>query len=560
MTLARSRSWIVGTVAAAATAIVMFATEPMLAIGWDEGFTLGREARLRLWFQALANPQEFSSTWVAPTLELVQPDGLPAPRPEQLRSRSSLLFDPEVVSWFWPFAREEPHGHPPFYALLGLVGDLIAPGFDVLPRARIGPILLFSMTAGVIAGFMLSRFGTWSSAVATAAWVLQPNLFAHGHYAAYDGIASSLWVLAIVAFSKFAIPATPARIAHVVGWSIPLGLILGAAAGTKFTGWFLPLPFLVWTACYRSRCALKGLAIAIPIAAVVFLAMIPPWWTSPLASLFRFLNSNLNRAESIPIQVQFLGKVYQTPLESLPFYNTLVWTVLVTPVGLVGLWLTGLVRTFRRPRENAFGALVALHWAFLIVLRAMPHTPGHDGVRLFLPAFGMLALLVGIGEHTIVDWKRGWGKVVGLAVMLEAAVSVAVMMPMPLSYFSPIVGGLPGAAKLGMEPTYYWDALDSSALRWLRLNTGPEETVVFHTFPRSWLYLRETEQLPGIAPIDRGRPRWVVFQNRPGEFTASIRTLVREATPAYKVEKLGVPLVWIFPYEEVARRGIKFRD
>ena len=35
------------------------------------------------------------------------------------------------------------------------------------------------------------------------------------------------------------------------------------------------------------------------------------------------------------------------------------------------------------------------------------------------------------------------------------------MMPVPLSYFSPIVGGLPGATALGMEPTYYWDGLDS---------------------------------------------------------------------------------------------------
>ena len=29
-------------------------------------------------------------------------------------------LDPAVLAWFWPFAREEPHGHPPFYALLGV--------------------------------------------------------------------------------------------------------------------------------------------------------------------------------------------------------------------------------------------------------------------------------------------------------------------------------------------------------------------------------------------------------------------------------------------------------
>ena len=38
-----------------------------------------------------------------------------------------LLFDRDVLAWFWPFAREEPHGHPPFYALLGLIGDFAGP-------------------------------------------------------------------------------------------------------------------------------------------------------------------------------------------------------------------------------------------------------------------------------------------------------------------------------------------------------------------------------------------------------------------------------------------------
>ena len=55
---------------------------------------------------------------------------------------------------------------------------------------------------------------------------------------------------------------------------------------------------------------------------------------------------------------------------------------------------------------------------------------------------------------------------------MEGAVSIAVMMPVPLSYFSPLVGGLPGATKLGMEPTYYWDALSPEARRWLAENTA----------------------------------------------------------------------------------------
>ena len=46
-----------------ATAIVMLATEPRLAIVWDEGYTLGREARLRDWFRGLADPVRFAKEW-----------------------------------------------------------------------------------------------------------------------------------------------------------------------------------------------------------------------------------------------------------------------------------------------------------------------------------------------------------------------------------------------------------------------------------------------------------------------------------------------------------------
>ena len=139
-------------------------------------------------------------------------------------------------------------------------------------------------------------------------------------------------------------------------------------------------------------------------------------------------------------------------------------------------------------------------------------------------------------------------------------------MPTPLAYFSPVVGGLPGAARLGMEPTYYWDALDSDALAWLRANTGPGRTIQFATFPTSWLYLREIGALPHrLAPLDRGTPAWYVLQNRPGAWAPWDRALVSRATPSYTVTKLGVPLVWIFPYgalsgdchESLAVHGLK---
>src|SRR5215212_2071651 len=61
-------------VVAAATLALMIATEPRLAIVWDEGYTLGREVRIRMWLRALRDPARFAATWEPPALELVQQD------------------------------------------------------------------------------------------------------------------------------------------------------------------------------------------------------------------------------------------------------------------------------------------------------------------------------------------------------------------------------------------------------------------------------------------------------------------------------------------------------
>jgi 4-amino-4-deoxy-L-arabinose transferase-like glycosyltransferase len=552
-----------GVAVVLATAALMLATEPHLAIVWDEGFTLGREARLRDWFRALADPPGFAARWRPPAEDLVQKDRTPPPPADRLDSRRELLLDPGVMAWFWPFAREEPHGHPPFYALLGLTGDLIAPSWRDLPRARLGPILLFSIAAGAIFAFAAARWGGWAAALAAGSWVLQPNLFGHGHYAAYDAVLASLWVLSIIAFAQALIPtgpeSPPAGKAARWAWTALFGLILGCAAATKLTGWFLPLPFLAWAAWYRDRRAFAVLLVGMVIAAVVLFAQMPPWWSDPIDGVGRFLRSNLTRSRTVRIKVEFFGTIYNTPVQSLPWYNTIAWTVMVTPVGFLVMGVLGLVRAVTRRRGEPIGLLIAGHWAFLMALRAMPHTPGHDGVRLFLPAFGVLALLGGLGARSLLDRSARWGRAVIVAALAEGIVSIAVMMPVPLSYYSPVVGGLPGAAAIGMEPTYYWDALSREARLWLEEHTPAGRTFLFATNPSTWRYLRRTGDLPQrLYPIDPDPrspdpPLWYVVQNRPGAFLDVDRALATQGRAEYVVTKLGVPLVWIFPAAEYQR-------
>jgi 4-amino-4-deoxy-L-arabinose transferase-like glycosyltransferase len=434
--------------------------------------------------------------------------------------------------------------------LLGLTGDLLAPGWEDLPRARLGPILLFSLTAALLFHLMASRWGIGAATGAAAAWVFQPNLFGHGHYASYDAVLSCLWVLAIISFAN-SVATRPQGGGRPGRWAtvVVFGLTVGCALATKLTGWFLPVPFLVWAILVRNRRAFVVLAAGLSLAVAVLYLLCPPWWSEPIVGPVRFFQSNLTRGSTISIPVLFLGTVYQTPNESLPWYNTLAWTIMVTPLGFLLLALVGIVRAVRHWRDEPLGLLILGNWALLMVLRAMPHTPGHDGVRLFLPAFGVLAMFVGLGVRSL--WARWpvWARLALAAAVSEGLLSVIVMMPVPLSYFSPVVGGLPGAARLGMEPTYYWDALDDQARAWLREHTPAGRTIHFATNPTSWRYLRQVGQLPPrIDGIDPGYPAWYVMQNRPGAWLARDLAHVRRSTLVFAVRKLGVPLVWVFPY------------
>src|ERR1700722_2654338 len=103
MPIARVAPLLVGLGISLASTALMLATEPHMVIGWDEGYTLGREARLRDWFRGLRDPVRFAAQWHRLPLDLdMVPDAnkQQAPNPAQLDSRWKLLSDPQVLAWF----------------------------------------------------------------------------------------------------------------------------------------------------------------------------------------------------------------------------------------------------------------------------------------------------------------------------------------------------------------------------------------------------------------------------------------------------------------------------
>ena len=533
-----------------ASLALLIVTEPGMSIVWDEGYTLGRVERVRLWLKAIYDPPKFSANWSPPELELVQAQGLPAPNARQVSSRWSLFFEPRVVGWFWPFAREEPHGHPPFYALVALIGDLVTPWREPLARARFGTILFHSIACASLFHVLKKRFGILAAISSSICWTASPQLFGLAHYATYDGLLSSLWLMGLLATAEANDAVGRKQAIRRFALS---GLIFGAAMSTKLSGWFLigPMVFGAMIGGPWKR-QFKGLLLSLCIATVSLYLFNPSWWCEPVGGPLRFFKSNLTRGRTIPIETLYLGQVYKTPLESLPWSNTLVWTILATPVIALIASLVGLIPSSRRGPQRTFTQILAVGWFIPLALRALPHTPGHDGVRQFIAGLGVGTAMTGIGIGWIYLRKPLLAKGLTGFLIAEVLMSLAHYYPAPLSYFSPMVGGLPGAARLGMEPTYYWDGLTPDALDWLNANTDASERLAFRGFPTSFFYLHQVGKLkPLVDPRTAGPFRWLVMQNRPGNFEERDHEVVRKLKPAYTYIKYGVWLVSIYDMNEV---------
>ena len=173
--------------------LVLLGTSRQFDIVWDEGYTVRRERLLANWFSQVSASAE-SGQW-------------------------RLALQKRVLDRYWLFSREEPHGHPPFYALLGLAGWRLS-RLWLLPLGayRFGPMLLTAATVGVIYHHLERRRGRVAGTLAAVLILAMPRPFAHAHYAHYDMPMTCLWLLVQVAF----VASLDSR-----RWALAFGVALG---------------------------------------------------------------------------------------------------------------------------------------------------------------------------------------------------------------------------------------------------------------------------------------------------------------------------------------------
>jgi 4-amino-4-deoxy-L-arabinose transferase-like glycosyltransferase len=456
----------------------------------------------------------------------------------------------------WPYTTQR-EGHPPLSGIVVALGTWAAPAWlDPLSRARFGPIVLFSIAVGAMFYRLQRDYGVPAvSLTAVAALLTMPRLFAHAHFATLDAPLTACWLLTWAAFA----PAC-----RDWRWIPCFSLALGLTFSAKFTGWLAPLPFVAWVALYRDARGLRALAVGLPIALAVFVALNPPLWDAPIAGLRAFVDLNLHRGAQarLNISTQFFGRMYNLDFP-LPWYNTLVWTAITVSPMVLLIGGMRIVATLRRWRNDRASMLLVCQWATLIIARALPFSPPHDAERLILPSFAFFAALVGVGigralyrESLLSPQKivaQGWAKVALVLALAGATFDSVGYFPHGLSFYSRLVGGLRGAAAMGVEPTYYWDALDGETLAWLNDHTADEEKVAFGAAPPQNLELLKRWGLLRWLPSDSGTFRWYVIQRRPSAWQPADRWLIEHYQPAFQSSLSGVPLLDIYSYEQYQR-------
>jgi hypothetical protein len=505
--------------------LLLLCMSSYLPLTWDEGVMSRRSDQLSSLVQQVTkrNSEVPAKTPAGAELENGDQSGL-LQSVFAVRQRTSFCFSDE--------------GHPGFPVFLNSLGQTAAP--SILPfktRLRFGNICFFSLAAGAVFFRLKKDFNTETAVFGIVSILFIPRLFAHIQIAHYDSPLISAWLLSWACF--------PAALKSLCGSAV-FGCCIGLTAGSKFAGCGVLLPPFLWLAIRlianrltmtksRFDCCFtdwaKRFAVAVLSALFIFWIFNSSLWFHPITGIGHFIDQNTHR--TLNISILFFNTFYDL-YHSLPWYNTIVWTAITVPVGLLILFLTGCVVIVRDAGKRWAGLWIFLNMTVLLLMRALPGTPVHDGVRLFVPAMAFLAMIAAVGAAAAMKRKKTAEKpVVRLLPVFSCYVIYATCLfnlfwyaPQWLSFYNLAIGGLPGAVRAGMEPTYYWDGLDGEVLNWLQSNVGKNEQVLFSAHSAETIQLcfndrnikipyKITAQKTTFAELKGQGCRYYILQRRP---------------------------------------------
>ena len=433
--------------------------------------------------------------------------------------------------------------HPPFgQILIGIAQHL---GEGLLGRLVAGRMATAVIFAGLAAGmylFIAKHYGDSAGVMAAASLVCMPRLFGHAHFAAMDLQVAALWFATVAAFSMGL---------ERKAWRPVAGVLLGLSLLTKATAVPLPL-LLICYAVWVKRTQALAPCLWLGLAGPVFLMW--PWmWFDTVAHLQDYLGIVRDRPA---ISVLYFGR--SIDWSEVPFHYPLVMVLATTPVLIAAAALAGAGGRLRAWRDDSTGLLLIANLIYLLAIASAPGIAKYDGVRLFLPALPFLAALSGIGL------VRLWGQIrrrlsakpwaafaAAAAFVCYHLVWLCLYSPFYLCSFSGLVGGLPGAHRVGLETTYWGETIGHEAISYVNANAPEKARVAIAPYPHlAALFHRDQGSFRGdlvLVDASRGEPwDWLVFSGRRGMVNGGHLSPDSCGPPKLQITRFGVSLCQVF--------------
>ena len=401
---------------------------------------------------------------------------------DALGQHGPLVFSPSGATEVFGSPEYLPD-HPPLgrvvlgvahYLTSWCISGAESTGYHV-PAARLGSCFAFAMMVLLLTEFCQRRYG-WASAVCAAILMIStPGLIGHARLAALESATNLAWVAALLPLLAWW---TDSRPPSALRACISGGL-WGLLLLTKVQGVLLPPIVILWTVWQFRWHGLRPLIWWTLCGSAVFLLAWPWLWLDPIHNLQQYLGRTADRPT---LYCWYFGERFAD--KQVPWHYPFIITLFTLPVGV----LLCLLSRVRRKRPDAVDQFLLLSIAAPLIVFALPGTPVYDGNRLFLivmPAIMVLAARAfgrfddttkGTNEpslpplpRTMVRWQAA---VLGLLAIQPFGSPL--FSPYAISQYGPLAGGSNGAARLGMESSYWSDGLNGSF--WEQV---PENSTVF---------------------------------------------------------------------------------
>lgn len=518
--------------------------------------------------------------------------------------RASALTS-EAIDEAWDYNHEHPGLVKGLFALSWLAHEAAKDGGEGGLFATDSAAFRFPgmLSAGLLLWllyvFGARLFGRLAGGFAAASYAFMPRPYYHAHLDCFDIPIALAITFAVYAYWR----ALTSR-----AWVVMAGLAWGLALSTKHNSWVLPgilLVHFVWMAVavggLRKRGELEAATadafsdpwapkpapgtlstkpwwlVALPwLGPPVFIATWPWLWDfeTTLERFGWYARFHLSHEH---YTIAYFGRSYFEPPFPIEFpfvltaFTVPLTTLVLAGVG-IGTRLRAMLPRWARQRWWAKGRTepdpahtdVLLIGCFLapLVVIALPSTPIFGGTKHWITGYPFLCLYAGLGLARVVASLRDTlGARLPAAHLTAPALALALCLaplvvqtrhshPFGLSHYTPLAGGVPGAADLGMN-RQFWGFTTGSLTEFFR-ERMPDGGTVFlcDTTPGAWDMLQRDGKLPRnirwSASIGSADYVMIHHEDHFAEVDFQAWTLLGTTQPVHVLTYDGVPIISVY--------------